>query len=260
VVARQFVFRMREFEQMEMQYFVEPGTDAVAYDEWKEKRIGWHKRIGIREENLRFADHPQDKLAHYALAAVDVQYQFPIGWQEVEGIHNRSDFDLTQHQEFSGKKLDYFDQKNNERFVPYVIETSIGLDRCTLMVLCDAYREEEVDGDKRVVLKMHPELAPIQVGVFPLVKKPPLQEVARKIESDLRENFSVQYDEAGSIGKRYRRLDEAGTPFCITVDFDTIEDDQKVTIRHRDDMSQERIPIENVSEAVRDGMKDWKAG
>ena len=177
----------------------------------------------------------------------------------MEGIHNRSDFDLTQHQEFSGKKLDYFDQKNNKRFVPYVIETSIGLDRCTLMVLCDAYREEEVDGDKRVVLKMHPELAPVQVGIFPLIKKAPLQEIARKIEADLREDYSVLYDEAGSIGKRYRRLDEAGTPFCVTVDFDTIEQDQKVTIRYRDDMSQVRVPIENVGDAIRDGMKDWKA-
>tara|TARA_Y100001935_G_scaffold255673_1_gene271535 strand:+ start:113926 stop:115377 length:1452 start_codon:yes stop_codon:yes gene_type:complete len=258
VVARQFVFRMREFEQMEMQYFVEPGTDGAAYDAWKEKRIGWHKRIGIREENLRFLDHPKDKLAHYALAAVDVQYKFPIGWQEVEGIHNRSDFDLTQHQEFSGKKLDYFDQKQNKRYTPYVIETSIGLDRCTLMVLSDAYREEEVDGDKRVVLKMHPELAPIQVGIFPLIKKPALQEVAHKIEAELREEYSVQYDESGSIGKRYRRLDEAGTPFCITVDFDTIEKDNMVTIRHRDDMSQERIPIEKVADAIRDGIKNWK--
>lgn len=258
VVARQFVFRMREFEQMEMQYFVEPGTDEAAYDAWMEKRIAWHKKIGIREENLRFAPHPADKLAHYARAAADVQYHFPIGWQEVEGIHNRSDFDLTQHQEFSGKKLDYFDQKNNTRYVPFVIETSIGLDRCTLMVLCDAYREEEVDGDKRVVLKMHPELAPIQVGVFPLIKKPELQEVAHKIADDLREDFSVQYDETGSIGKRYRRLDEAGTPFCITVDFDTLEKNEGVTIRFRDDMSQIRIPIEKIGDAIRDGIKSWK--
>ncbi len=258
VVARQFVFRMREFEQMEMQYFVEPGTDAASYDEWKEKRIDWHKRIGIREEHLRFLDHPQDKLAHYALAAVDVQYKFPIGWQEVEGIHNRSDFDLTQHQEYSGKKLDYFDQKQNKRYVPYVIETSIGLDRCTLMVLCDAYREEEVNGEKRTVLKMHPELAPIQVGVFPLIKKPELQELARKIERSLREDYAVQYDEAGSIGKRYRRLDEAGTPFCITVDFDGLEDNT-VTIRHRDDMSQERISVDKIAEVIKDGMKRWNS-
>ncbi|MFN1836197.1 glycine--tRNA ligase [Balneola sp. MJW-20] len=257
VVARQFVFRMREFEQMEMQYFVKPGTDQDSYEEWLQKRLAWHKSIGIREENLRTAPHPDDKLAHYARAAADIQYKYPIGWQEVEGIHNRTDFDLTQHQEFSGKKLDYYDQKNQERYTPYVIETSIGLDRCTLMVLCDAYREEEVDGDERVVLKMDPRLAPVQVGVFPLIKKPELQEVAHKIDKDLREEFTVQYDESGSIGKRYRRLDEAGTPFCITVDFDTIEKDDKVTIRYRDDMSQVRIPIEKVADVVRDGMKGW---
>ncbi len=258
VVARQFIFRMREFEQMEMQYFVEPGTDGDAYEEWLEKRLAWHKSIGIREENLRTAPHPEDKLAHYARAAADIQYKYPIGWQEVEGIHNRSDFDLTQHQEFSGKKLEYYDQKNQKRYMPYVIETSVGLDRLTLMVLCDAYREEEIDGDSRTVLKLDPRLAPVQVGVFPLIKKPELQEIAHKIEKELREDYSVQYDESGSIGKRYRRLDEAGTPFCITVDFETIEDDNKVTIRYRDDMSQVRIPIEKVGEVIRDGIKDWK--
>ncbi|MBO6571843.1 glycine--tRNA ligase [bacterium] len=258
VVARQFVFRMREFEQMEMQYFVEPGTDGDAYEEWLEKRLAWHKSIGIRGENLRTAPHPEDKLAHYARAAADIQYKYPIGWQEVEGIHNRSDFDLTQHQEFSGKKLEYYDQKNQKRYMPYVIETSVGLDRLTLMVLCDAYREEEVEGDSRTVLKLDPRLAPVQVGIFPLIKKPELQEIARKIEKELREDYSVQYDESGSIGKRYRRLDEAGTPFCITVDFETIEDDNKVTIRYRDDMSQVRIPIEKVGDVIRDGIKDWK--
>ncbi len=258
VVARQFVFRMREFEQMEMQYFVEPGTDGDAYDEWLQKRIDWHKSIGIREENLRTAPHPDDKLAHYARAAADIQYKYPIGWQEVEGIHNRSDFDLNQHQEFSGKKLEYYDQKNQKRYMPYVIETSVGLDRLTLMVLCDAYREEEVDGDSRTVLKLDPRLAPVQVGIFPLIKKPELQEIAHKIEKELREDYSVQYDESGSIGKRYRRLDEAGTPFCITVDFDTIEKDNQVTIRYRDDMSQVRIPIEKVGEVIRKGIKDWK--
>lgn len=258
VVARQFVFRMREFEQMEMQYFVEPGTDGDAYEEWLEKRLAWHKSIGIREENLRTAPHPEDKLAHYARAAADIQYKYPIGWQEVEGIHNRSDFDLTQHQEFSGKKLEYYDQKNQKRYMPYVIETSVGLDRLTLMVLCDAYREEEVEGDSRTVLKLDPRLAPVQVGIFPLIKKPELQEIAHKIEKELREDYSVQYDESGSIGKRYRRLDEAGTPFCITVDFETIEDDNKVTIRYRDDMSQVRIPIEKVGEVIQKGIKDWK--
>ena len=258
VVARQFVFRMREFEQMEMQYFVEPGTDGDAYEEWLEKRLAWHKSIGIREENLRTAPHPEDELAHYARAGADIQYKYPIGWQEVEGIHNRSDFDLTQHQEFSGKKLEYYDQKNQKRYMPYVIETSVGLDRLTLMVLCDAYREEEVEGDSRTVLKLDPRLAPVQVGVFPLIKKPELQEIAHKIEKELREDYSVQYDESGSIGKRYRRLDEAGTPFCITVDFETIEDDNQVTIRYRDDMSQVRIPIEKVGEVIQKGIKDWK--
>lgn len=257
VVARQFVFRMREFEQMELQYFVEPGTDEDSYEEWRQKRMDWHIKMGIKAENLRFMPHPVDKLAHYARAAVDIQYKYPIGWQELEGIHNRTDFDLAQHQEFSGKKLDYFDQKNNKRYTPYVIETSIGLDRCVLMVLCDAYREEEVDGDKRVVLKMNPELAPIQVGVFPLIKKPELKEVAQKIAKELREDYTVQYDESGSIGRRYRRLDETGTPFCITVDFDGLEDDT-VTIRYRDDMSQERIPVDKVVDVIRDGIKNWK--
>lgn len=260
VVARQFVFRMREFEQMEMQYFVKPGTDEGEYEKWLEKRLEWHKMMGIREENLRTAPHPEDKLAHYARAAADIQYKYPIGWQEVEGIHNRTDFDLTQHAEFSGKKLDYYDQKNQERFVPYVIETSVGLDRLTLMVLCDAYREEEVDGDTRTVLKMNPKLAPVQVGIFPLIKKDKLQDLAHKIEADLREEFSVMYDESGSIGKRYRRLDEAGTPFCVTVDFDGVESEGEdtVTIRYRDDMSQERVPVSRLAEVIRDGMKDWK--
>ncbi|SMO60609.1 glycine--tRNA ligase [Gracilimonas mengyeensis] len=259
VVARQFVFRMREFEQMEMQYFVKPGTDEDEYEKWLEKRLEWHKFMGIREENLRTAPHPEDKLAHYARAAADIQYKYPIGWQEVEGIHNRTDFDLTQHQEFSGKKLDYYDQKNQERFTPYVIETSVGLDRLTLMVLCDAYREEEVDGDTRTVLKMNPKLAPTQVGIFPLIKKDKLQDLAHKIEKELLEEFSVLYDESGSIGKRYRRQDEAGTPFCITVDFDGVESEGEdtVTIRYRDDMSQDRVPVSRLSEVIRDGMKDW---
>jgi glycyl-tRNA synthetase len=259
VVARQFVFRMREFEQMEMQYFVEPGDDEAEYDRWLEARLEWHKRIGIREGNLRAIPHPEDKLAHYARAAADIQYHYPIGWQEVEGIHNRTDFDLTRHQEFSGKKLEYYDQKKQKRYVPYVIETSVGLDRTTLMVLCDAYREEEVEGESRTVLKMHPKLAPTKVGIFPLIKKPVLQDLAHKIETDLREEFTVLYDESGSIGKRYRRQDEAGTPFCITVDFDGVESEGEdtVTIRYRDDMSQKRIAADRVAEAVRDGMRDW---
>ncbi|MGM0589859.1 MAG: glycine--tRNA ligase [Bacteroidota bacterium] len=260
VVARQFVFRMREFEQMEMQYFVEPGTDEAAYADWAKQRMAWYEKIGIRPENLRMEDHPEDKLAHYAAAAADIEYKYPIGWQEVEGVHNRTDFDLSRHQEYSGKKLEYYDQQAQKRYIPYVIETSIGLDRCVLMALCDAYREEEVDGDTRTVLKLHPELAPTTVGVFPLIKKDKLQDLAHKITDDLKESFNVMYDEKGSIGKRYRRQDEAGTPFCITVDFDGVESEGEdtVTIRYRDDMSQERIPAANVEQFIRDRMKDWK--
>lgn len=231
---------------MEMQYFVEPGSDEAHYEQWLEKRMAWHRSIGIREEHLRVAPHPEDKLAHYARAAADIQYKFPIGWQEVEGVHNRTDFDLSRHQEYSGKKLEYFDQKAQKRYVPYVIETSVGLDRTTLMVLSDAYREEDVDGEQRTVLNIHPMLAPMKVGIFPLVKKPELQELAQKIETDLRRSHRVMYDEAGSIGKRYRRQDEAGTPFCITVDFDGL-DDQTVTIRYRDDMRQERVSVDQIA-------------
>ncbi len=256
VVARQFVFRMREFEQMEMQYFVEPGTDEEEYDKWLQARLNWHKSMGIRPDNLRIAPHPKDKLAHYARAAADIQYKYPIGWQEVEGIHNRSDFDLSQHQEYSGKKMEYFDQKLQKRYIPYVVETSVGLDRTVLMVLCDAYREEEVDGDSRTVLKLHPKLAPTKAGIFPLIKKEPLQELARKIETDLKEEYTVLYDESGSIGKRYRRQDEAGTPFCVTVDFDGL-DDNTVTIRYRDDMKQDRVSADKITDVIRDEIKSW---
>ena len=258
VVARQFVFRMREFEQMEMQYFVAPGTDEEAYDAWLEKRMNWHLGLGIRKEHLRVAPHPQDKLAHYARAAADIHYHFPIGWQEVEGVHNRTDFDMTRHQEFSGKKMEVFDQATQSKFIPYVIETSIGLDRCMLMVLCDAYREEEVDGDVRTVLKMHPALAPIQVGIFPLVKKPELQEVASKLEADLSDHFTVLNDASGSIGKRYRRLDEIGTPYCVTVDFDGLED-QTVTIRDRDTMQQTRVSMDQLPSILPQKMDAWGA-
>lgn len=261
VVARQFVFRMREFEQMEMQYFVRPGEDDKWYDSWKEERWQWHKSIGIREKNLRYVDHPEDKLAHYAKSAVDVQYHFPIGWQEVEGVHNRTDFDLSQHQKVSGKKIEHFDPQTQERYIPYVIETSIGLDRCTLMVLCDAYREEEITDDKgktetRTVLKLHPELAPITAGVFPLMKKPELMEQAQAIKKELSEDYKVVFDEKGSIGKRYRRLDEAGTPFCITVDFDSLEDGC-ATVRDRDSMQQERVSFDAISRYMQDRIKSW---
>jgi glycyl-tRNA synthetase len=260
VVARQFVFRMREFEQMEMQYFVEPGTDADEYEKWLNKRLDWHKALGIREHKLRTHPHPEDKLAHYAASAADIEYEYPIGWQEVEGIHNRTDFDLTQHHEHSGKKLSYYDQQKQERYTPYVIETSVGLDRTVMMVLCDAYREEEVDGDTRTVLKLNPKIAPTKVGIFPLIKKDKLQDLAHKIEHDLREDFNVLYDESGSIGKRYRRQDEAGTPFCITVDFDGVESEGEdtVTIRYRDDMTQDRVPVSRLREAINDKMNSWQ--
>lgn len=259
VVARQFIFRMREFEQMEMQYFVEPGTDGENYDRWLEQRMEWHKALGIREEKLRIEDHPEDKLAHYAESAADIEYEYPIGWQEVEGVHNRTDFDLSQHQEHSGKKLSYYDQKKEERYTPYVIETSIGLDRTVMMVLADAYREEEVDGNTRTVLKMNPELSPTKVGIFPLIKKEKLQSLAHEITDKLREDFNVLYDESGSIGKRYRRQDEAGTPFCVTVDFDGVESEGEdtVTIRYRDDMTQDRVPVSELREVIDEKMKDW---
>jgi glycyl-tRNA synthetase len=260
VVARQFVFRMREFEQMEMQYFVEPGNDEETYDHWLQKRFEWFKKLGIRENKLRTHPHPEDKLAHYAEQAADIQYEYPIGWQEVEGVHNRTDFDLSQHSEYSGKKLEYYDQQKQEKYTPYVIETSIGLDRTVMMVLCDAYREEEVDGDTRTVLKMNPKLAPTKIGIFPLIKKDKLQDLAHDITDDLREDYNVLYDESGSIGKRYRRQDEAGTPFCITVDFDGVESEGEdtVTIRYRDDMTQDRVPVSRLREVIDDKMENWK--
>ena len=237
-----YIFRTREFEQMEMQYFVKPGTDDEWLETWKERRWDWLLEQGIREERLRFHEHGPDELAHYAKEAWDIQYRFPFGWQEFEGIHNRTDFDLTRHEEHSGKRLEYIDQANDERFVPYVIETSAGLDRTLLVLLADAYREEEVDGEERTVLKLHPRLAPVDVAVFPLVKKEGMPDVARSIADDLRGRFNAFYDESGSIGRRYRRQDEAGTPFCITVDGQTLEDDT-VTVRDRDTLEQVRVPI-----------------
>jgi glycyl-tRNA synthetase len=258
IVARQFIFRMREFEQMEMQYFVKPGDQREAYEAWSEKRMAWHRANGIRASKLRW--HGHDKLAHYADAAQDVQYEFPFGWNEVEGIHSRTDFDLSRHQEFSGKKLEYFDPQSQERYVPYVVETSVGLDRTILMVLCDAYAEEEVaSGDKtesRTVLRFHPALAPFTAAVFPLVKKDGMPEAAHKIEADLRRQFNVTYDEKGAVGRRYRRMDEVGTPFCVTVDGDTLEDGT-VTVRDRDSMAQDRIPAENVRRYVEDRIDAW---
>lgn len=258
IVARQFIFRMREFEQMEMQYFVKPGEQLPAYEEWSQKRLDWHLSNGIRSSKLRW--HQHEKLAHYADAAQDIQFEFPFGWNEVEGIHSRTDYDLAAHQEFSGKKMEYFDPQSQERYIPFVIETSVGLDRTVLMILCDAYREEEVQsGDKteqRTVLKFHPELAPYTCAIFPLVKKDGMPEKAHEIEQDLRKHVNVMYDEKGAVGRRYRRQDEAGTPYCITVDGQTLEDGT-VTIRDRDTMEQDRIPAENARSYLEQRMHKW---
>jgi len=235
-----FIFRTREFEQMEMQFFVRPGTDEEWFERWREIRWQWHLDLGVRPERIRWHQHGPDELAHYAKAAYDIEYEFPFGWNEFEGIHNRTDFDLKRHQEYSGKKLEYFDQERNERYLPYVVETSVGADRTMLVVLCDAYHEEEVEGENRVVLRLHPALAPIKAAVLPLVKKDGMPEIATRIYHDLKGRYSAFYDDGGSIGRRYRRQDEAGTPFCITVDGQTKEDGT-VTVRHRDTLAQDRV-------------------
>jgi glycyl-tRNA synthetase len=254
-----FIFRTREFEQMEMQYFVKPGTDEQYFLEWKDRRWKFYLKFGIREENLKFKDH--DKLAHYARAAVDVEYKFPMGFSELEGIHNRSDFDLTQHSKFSGKNLEYFDEANKEKYLPFVIETAVGCDRLFLAFMCDAYREEITTGedgkeDTRVVLGLHPEIAPYKVAILPLSKKEPLTALADSLRDQLAEDFDVTYDEAASIGKRYRRQDEIGTPFCVTVDFETSED-QAVTVRHRDKMTQERVPMAGLNAYIAAKLKTF---
>jgi glycyl-tRNA synthetase len=244
-----FIFRTREFEQMEMQFFVKPGTDMEWFERWREWRMEWHKSIGLNPAKLRWHAHGPGELAHYAKAAYDIEYEFPFGWQEIEGVHNRSDFDLGRHQEFSGKKLEYFDQAANERYLPYIVETSAGADRVTLTLMADAYREETVEGETRVVLGFDPGIAPIKAGVFPLVKKDGMPELAERIYHDLKKQFPVFYDDSGAIGRRYRRMDEAGTPFCITVDGDTPAD-QTVTIRARDTMTQERVAIARLGEYI----------
>lgn len=239
-----FIFRTREFEQMEMQFFVEPGTDMAWFEQWKASRLQWHLDLGLSRDRLNFHQHAGNELAHYARAAFDVEFDFggSLGFQEIEGIHNRGDFDLTQHQQYSGKKLEYYDQLHNKRYVPYVIETSVGADRVTLAAMVNAYREEAVEGEAegRVVLGLHPDIAPIKAGIFPLTKKDGQPEFAKRIVSDLRGTFTVDYDESGSIGKRYRRQDEVGTPFCITVDGESAGSDS-VTVRERDTLQQERV-------------------
>jgi glycyl-tRNA synthetase len=258
-----FTFRTREFEQMEMQYFVKPGTDMEWFEKWKETRMKYYATLGFREGSLRFKEHGPGELAHYAKAAFDVQYEFPFGWQELEGIHNRGDFDLTQHTKYSGKKLEYFEEATKEKFVPYVIETAVGCDRLALALLCNAYEEEksapaegESEGDTRVVLRLKPFLAPIEVAVLPLSKKPDLQGLANKLRDDLSEEYRADYDESSSIGKRYRRQDEIGTPFCVTVDFETLND-KKVTVRHRDTMAQERVDLSQLRNYLSDKLKNF---
>ncbi|MEJ2114184.1 MAG: glycine--tRNA ligase [Flavobacteriaceae bacterium] len=253
IVARQFIFRMREFEQMEMQFFIKPGTQVEWYEHWKETRMKWHLSLGMGKDNYRFHDH--DKLAHYADAACDIEFKFPFGFKELEGIHSRTDFDLSQHEKYSGKKLQYFDPEENKSYVPYVLETSIGLDRMFLAVFSNSLVEEELDNNTtRTVLKLPAVLAPTKAAILPLVKKDGLPEIARNIVEELKWDFNVVYDEKDAVGRRYRRQDANGTPFCITVDHDTLEDNT-VTIRYRDSMEQKRVKIED----LRDIIKNEKA-
>ena len=252
IVARNFIFRTREFEQMEMQYFVKPGDDDNAMIDWKEKRYNFYiDELGISEDKIRFQQHGKDELAHYAKEAWDIEYEFPFGWSEVEGVHNRTDFDLKRHQEFSGKNMQYSDQLLNEKYFPYIIETSAGLNRMLLTVLCDAYWDDSENN--RIVMKIHPRLAPIKAVVCPLVKKDGLPEIGHKIVSDLMKNFNVLYDQQGSIGKRYYRQDEAGTPFCITVDHESKENNT-VTLRNRDDQNQDRVKISDLVSIIQNRM------
>ncbi len=257
IVARQFIFRMREFEQMEMQFFIKPGTQKEWYEKWKEARLKWHLSLGMGAENYRFHDH--EKLAHYADAAADIEFNFPFGFKELEGIHSRTDFDLSQHEKFSNKKLQYFDPEENKSYVPYVIETSIGLDRMFLSVFSHALQEEELDNNTtRTVLKLPAVLAPTKAAVLPLVKKDGLPEIAHNIIDDLKFDFNVIYDEKDAVGRRYRRQDAAGTPFCITVDHQTLED-STVTIRYRDTMDQKRVQISALRSIILDevDMRSW---
>ena len=257
IVARQFIFRMREFEQMEMQFFIPPGTQKEWYDQWKQTRLNWHLSLGMGAENYRFHDH--EKLAHYADAAADIEFKFPFGFKELEGIHSRTDFDLKSHAEFSGKKLQYFDPERNENYVPYVVETSVGLDRMFLAVFSWALREETLeDGSTRTLLKLPAILAPTKVAILPLVKKDGLPELAKELMDDLKWNHAVAYDEKDAVGRRYRRQDALGTPYCITIDHQTLED-RTVTIRDRDSMKQERIALDAVGGILNEKLdiKNW---
>jgi glycyl-tRNA synthetase len=257
IVARQFIFRMREFEQMEMQFFVRPGEEMKWYEYWKTTRLNWHLSLGLGKENYRFHDH--EKLAHYANAAADIEFNFPFGFKELEGIHSRTDFDLKAHEEFSGRKMQYFDAELNQNYTPYVVETSVGLDRMFLAVFATALKEEVLeDGSTRTVLQLPSVLAPTKAAVLPLVKKDGLPELAHEIIDELKWDFHVTYDEKDAVGRRYRRQDALGTPFCITVDHQSLED-KTVTIRHRDSMKQDRVAITELKAIIENevSMKNW---
>jgi len=257
IIARQFIFRMREFEQMEMQFFVKPGTQKEWYDRWKQIRMKWHMALGLGEENYRFHDH--DKLAHYADAACDIEFNFPFGFKELEGIHSRTDFDLSQHEKFSGKKMKYFDAESNKSFIPYVVETSIGLDRMFLAVLASSFNEEVLENNNsRVVLNIPDFLAPYKVAILPLVKKDGLSEYASKLYDELKIYYNISYDEKDAVGRRYRRQDAIGTPICVTIDHESLKDDS-VTLRYRDSMNQVRVNVKNVKEYIDEqtSMSKW---
>lgn len=249
-----FIFRTREFEHMELEYFVKPGTDKEWLDYWVKERFDWYVKLGIRKDNLRLRQHGKDELAHYARDCHDIEYLFPMGWSELEGIANRGDFDLTQHAKHSGKELSYYDNEAGEKYVPYVIEPSAGVDRSVLAFLVDAYDEEEVEGEKRTVLHLHPSLAPIKVAVLPLSRNEKLTPLAKEVFKQLCPSFVTDYDDSQSIGRRYRRQDEIGTPFCVTIDFESLEDKQ-VTIRERDSLAQIRVPIEELKKVIEAKLK-----
>jgi glycyl-tRNA synthetase len=271
VTTGNFIFRCREFEQMEIEYFVKPDTDKEWFDYWLEERLNWYVSLGIKKENLKLRQHTKEELAHYARECYDINYLYPMGWAEMEGIANRGDFDLVQHAKFSGKTLSYYDEETKEHIVPYIIEPSAGVDRTALAVLCDAYDEDVADGEARVLLRLHPSVAPIKVAVLPLSRKETLTPLAKDVYAELRQCWMVQYDEAQSIGRRYRRQDEIGTPFCVTIDFESLEDKQ-VTIRERDSLRQIRVPIATLKATLQakldgedlfvlpEGGKIWKEG
>jgi glycyl-tRNA synthetase len=257
ITPRNFVFRTREFEQMEIEYFCHPESSARLHEQWVQDRMGWYERFGMSGDRLRLRAHEQDELSHYSLATSDIEYFFPIGWAELEGIANRGDFDLTQHAKFSGRELSYFDELRSEHVVPHVVEPSLGVDRCLLAFLVDSYAEEiDPRGEKRVVLRLHPAISPIKVAVLPLSRNEKLVPTARDICGRLRKHWMVQYDDAQSIGRRYRRQDEIGTPLCVTIDFQTVEEDHAVTIRERDSMAQVRVAIEGLVDALRERLQD----